>query len=629
MGQTPGSNTTDSETFALNAAGEALIPDRVDGTQSNYGLIVQDYDQTDSYQFDSKDKSGGAPPRLTIEYCEPVGIGDRVWDDANGDGIQDGGESGHAGVTVELWQSGGGAADQTTTTDANGDYSFSGVANGNYYVKFILPSGYTFSPKYANSATDPTGSANDSDADISTGQTDVFAYSGTSTEDIDAGIYRQIGDEVWLDSDSDGLQDSGEPSLGGITVRLWNAGADMAIGGGDDSLEQTTVSSAGNSYGFTGVTVNDWYYLQFVLPSSYEFTQKYANGATSPTQNGDDSDADENSGRTDVFQYTGASIDSIDAGLELISFCYGVADNNSDAQPADPNGYVRSAGPDAMYVVDFNTGETIFIGVTNTGSGSTDPGIESIALGLDDTLYAAVDTDSDTTGQLGTLNKVTGAFTPLGSPFDQSMQDPDGFTYDTDNHWLWTSNRRGSGTDEDQLFALYAADCATYHGACTPGQIVPDPFGGGNTDDIVEILRATCPIWGRVPTTISMTSPTIPLAANSTASATTAAATAGTVVKIDITGNDAGNITLRSWRTLPIIDYEGMAFGTDGQLYLSSGWDSRDDNPITSNRLYTMDKSNVASASFVGVMGLDTSCLDSIQRALACQHHRPVKTIGT
>ncbi|MBK9463112.1 MAG: carboxypeptidase regulatory-like domain-containing protein [Sphingobacteriales bacterium] len=53
-------------------------------------------------------------------------MGDYVWLDANGDGIQDAGETGISGITVTLTYPDGTTA--TTTTDANGSYVFTGLA---------------------------------------------------------------------------------------------------------------------------------------------------------------------------------------------------------------------------------------------------------------------------------------------------------------------------------------------------------------------------------------------------------------------------------------------------------------------------------------------------------------------
>ena len=71
-------------------------------------------------------------------------IGDRVWTDANGNGIQDAGEPGLAGVTVNVRRATDNTVAGTTTTNASGLWSVSGLPPGDYYVEFVPPSGYSF-----------------------------------------------------------------------------------------------------------------------------------------------------------------------------------------------------------------------------------------------------------------------------------------------------------------------------------------------------------------------------------------------------------------------------------------------------------------------------------------------------
>ncbi|HHB90867.1 MAG TPA: hypothetical protein ENK60_06120, partial [Anaerolineae bacterium] len=73
-------------------------------------------------------------------------LGDFVWEDLDADGVQDAGEPGLDGVTVELFKSDG-TSMGTTTTANGGQYSFDNLVPGDYYVVFTLPSGYVFSPQ--------------------------------------------------------------------------------------------------------------------------------------------------------------------------------------------------------------------------------------------------------------------------------------------------------------------------------------------------------------------------------------------------------------------------------------------------------------------------------------------------
>jgi len=113
-------------------------------------------------------------------------IGDLVWDDLDGDGIQDGGlEVGVSGVTVTLVSPNfpflpivdANALPITTTTDVNGNYEFcglptvenSGLANpGDYRILFDLPAGFVdFSPPNVDDLN-PNPDQRDSDADQDT-----------------------------------------------------------------------------------------------------------------------------------------------------------------------------------------------------------------------------------------------------------------------------------------------------------------------------------------------------------------------------------------------------------------------------------------------------------------------------
>jgi hypothetical protein len=106
-----------------------------------------------------------------------------VWLDANKNGVQDSGEAGVAGVTVKLLNAAG-AEVATATTDANGNYLFQGLVPGNYSVKVIAPTGYTFT------AADQGGNdALDSDVNQTTGITaQTTLVSGENDLSWDAGL---------------------------------------------------------------------------------------------------------------------------------------------------------------------------------------------------------------------------------------------------------------------------------------------------------------------------------------------------------------------------------------------------------------------------------------------------------
>jgi hypothetical protein len=209
-------------------------------------------------------------------------IGDRVWDDSNADGIQDGDEYGLSGVTVSLYD----AASQLiamTTTDANGSYSFTGLGAGTYQVAFAAPTGYSFSPR------DATSDDLDSDADPTTGRTVSFTLAaGESQSDVDAGLHGSggsggsIGDYVWDDADMDGVQEAGEYGLSGVPVSLYD---------GNGTLLASTTTDPYGYYSFGGLGAGT-YQVEFAAPYGYSFSPRDA------TTDDLDSDADPSTGLT-------------------------------------------------------------------------------------------------------------------------------------------------------------------------------------------------------------------------------------------------------------------------------------------------------------------------------------------
>ncbi|GAB4146555.1 MAG: hypothetical protein Tsb009_19280 [Planctomycetaceae bacterium] len=116
-------------------------------------------------------------------------IGKRVWHDTDGDGIQDNGETGLGGLTVQLFAvqpSGPDTLVETTTTDVIGSYRFTNLPEGNYWLQFQQLNGFQFSPK------DRTDDFLDSDVD-SRGMTDeFFLRAGQNDGTHDAGMFRSI-----------------------------------------------------------------------------------------------------------------------------------------------------------------------------------------------------------------------------------------------------------------------------------------------------------------------------------------------------------------------------------------------------------------------------------------------------
>jgi hypothetical protein len=79
---------------------------------------------------------------IEFSSCIPSvsSIGNFVWNDINGNGIQEATELGIAGAIVKLTKTGG--VTVSTTTNSNGVYTFSNLSAGTYVVNFITPLGF-------------------------------------------------------------------------------------------------------------------------------------------------------------------------------------------------------------------------------------------------------------------------------------------------------------------------------------------------------------------------------------------------------------------------------------------------------------------------------------------------------
>ncbi len=257
-------------------------------------------------------------------------LGDRLWNDQNGNGIQDcadtngNGIVGDAGDTGEECKAGvpgatvnlrtpdvggncTGAVIATTPTDANGFYqfgTFNALPGGTYCVEFMPPADYC--GKNANFAfTAPNvgvDDAKDSDArpDGTTGP--VTLADGEINRTVDAGIYcpASLGDFVWNDSNQNGVQDVGEPGIGNVTVKLY------ACGGSELAV---TATDGNGVYGFHDLKPGS-YYVTFTAPNGYVFTLQNQGG-----DDAKDSNAQANGQTGCLTLASGENNDTVDGGL--------------------------------------------------------------------------------------------------------------------------------------------------------------------------------------------------------------------------------------------------------------------------------------------------------------------------
>lgn len=117
--------------------------------------------------------------------------------------------------------------------------------------------------------------------------------------------------QVWSNLNGNGIQDSGEPALRGVTVELFDS-EDSVMDNGNDKPLDTVVTDAAGEYLFDRRKLLDGrYYLWFVEPPEH---------ALSPQDQGSDddldSDPDRNTGLIDFSPQV--VIDSVGAGMLML-----------------------------------------------------------------------------------------------------------------------------------------------------------------------------------------------------------------------------------------------------------------------------------------------------------------------
>ena len=207
-------------------------------------------------------------------HAGTASIGDRLWLDANANGIQDLTEqTGISGILVQL-RNAAGVVIATSTTNATGNYLFGALEAGTYTVVFPISTSSGLLTRQDQGADD----SKDSDPDQATGKTAIITVSANQVvTNVDAGYYPRtmvLGGAVWADLDKDGIKNTRtgasiilDRGISGVTVKLYpdadnnNAADGPALG--------TAVTDADGEYRFINLSPGN-YIVGVTTPAGFK-----------------------------------------------------------------------------------------------------------------------------------------------------------------------------------------------------------------------------------------------------------------------------------------------------------------------------------------------------------------------
>ncbi|WP_169308519.1 SdrD B-like domain-containing protein [Nitratifractor salsuginis] len=288
-----------------------------DGSGNPKRLLVSEDDQDKFYG-----KGSGIGDLEALCDPAPIEIGNYVWEDSDGDGIQDPGESPIANVTVKLYDANGQEIG-STTTDSNGEYYFGGASNArgvalaphtHYQIRIALNdqhlNGRVPTTRDANPSAPDSDDQHDSDGDNGTlnpgFSTIDYTTGGAGKNDhtLDFGFVppSSLGDYVWVDSNRDGIQNDGaNAGIQGVTVHLYKDGQDTG---------RTATTDGNGKYLFDNLVPGS-YHVKFDVPNGY---------VVSPKDQGNDETKD-----SDADPATGATVDTdLSAGENDLTWDMGI-----------------------------------------------------------------------------------------------------------------------------------------------------------------------------------------------------------------------------------------------------------------------------------------------------------------
>lgn len=338
-------------------AGTYVVEFEKPGTYSTFTFINTTGVALDSDADPSSGKTaiinlGAGQRNITIDagLYNYASLGDKVFNDRNFNGIQDGGDVPVSGAAVALyrvttggvtipavyWDGASYVPVPTQITTGAGLYKFTGLDPGDYVVEFTVPNAQSSFVNYAVGGD----TSIDSNVETTSGSigwsNEINLSSGQNRTDVDAGVYYgRIGDRVWLDENANGIQDILEAGISGVTVQLYQIdGITPALDAFGNTVLDVITDASGN-YHFNDLGAGA-YKVKFVTPSGSGYNITHQNTSTSAL----DSDADQVTGLSGVINLgPGAQDLTVDCGLykfvSIGDFVFNDLDANGVQNPGE------------------------------------------------------------------------------------------------------------------------------------------------------------------------------------------------------------------------------------------------------------------------------------------------------
>jgi len=184
-----------------------------------------------------------------------------TWIDEDNDGIRDAEEPVLPGVTVTIYDENGNVVKDLNgneckqETDENGDYHFEYLPSGTFDVVFtdsddVELDDYTLTQKDAGTDDEVDSEAVEKDDKPTIPGVDIPASSGEVThQDAGFNYNRVLEGTTWVDNDKDGIRDTNEPALPGVTVTIYDENGNV-VKDLKDGKECTTKTDENGNYRF-------------------------------------------------------------------------------------------------------------------------------------------------------------------------------------------------------------------------------------------------------------------------------------------------------------------------------------------------------------------------------------------